>query len=280
MVDSRPVSGTTAYGRPARRAAGRSPPGRAGRRVRLPRRVRPRRRASRRRPRVELVDAEGAQRRRDLVSRDGWGRPRPRRAASTPPRSANALRAAWANLDHLVGQHRVHVGPSQQRLRHDHALHLDGARRDRGGLGVAPVVVDGAVQRCVGPGLESAVPIAWNSTSATAWSHWVTAMRAAEATVGSRSPVAWAARCGRPAGGPPAPAPAPGPTAPAARAGRSSQRGRQLGAERAEQALAPGVAGDADPLEGQRLLDDRPPLVDGAEHVGLGRPARRRRRPR
>ena len=39
-----------------------------------------------------------------------------------------------------------------------------------------------------------------------------------------------------------------------------------------QQPLAAGVAGDADPLEGHHVLHDRPALVDGAEHVGLGDP--------
>ena len=46
---------------------------------------------------------------------------------------------------------------------------------------------------------------------------------------------------------------------------------RQLLAEGGEQPLAAGVAGDADPLVGQRLADDRPALADAAEHgVGAG----------
>ena len=45
----------------------------------------------------------------------------------------------------------------------------------------------------------------------------------------------------------------------------------QLRAERRQQPLAAGVAGDADPLVGERLADDRPALADAAEHgVGAG----------
>jgi hypothetical protein len=49
--------------------------------------------------------------------------------------------------------------------------------------------------------------------------------------------------------------------------GVAEDTGRRL-----QQPLTTGVPRDADPLEGGDLLDDRPALVDGAEHVGLGDP--------
>ncbi len=42
------------------------------------------------------------------------------------------------------------------------------------------------------------------------------------------------------------------------------------GGRRREQAFAPGIPGDADPLEGHHVLHDRPARVDGSEDVGLG----------
>ena len=59
---------------------------------------------------------------------------------------------------------------------------------------------------------------------------------------------------------------------PRSSAGRSSQRSPSTDGRGGQQPLAAGVAGDADPLEGHHVLHDRPAVVDGAEHVGLGDP--------
>ena len=43
-----------------------------------------------------------------------------------------------------------------------------------------------------GPASSASCSSAWDSTSATDWSHWVTAMRADDASTSGSSPVAWA----------------------------------------------------------------------------------------
>ena len=204
------------------------------------------------------------------------------RAASTPPRSAKALRRGGAELDGLVGQDGFTSAAPQQRLRHDHALHLDRPRRHRRGLrGTAsgPRSRRGTARSVRLRGARRRA--AWKSSSATCWSHWVTAMRGR----GSASTSGGLARLLRPDG---PVGEQPGDAHLDQRAGpRGVHRRGQLvphaapaRAERGQQPFAPRVAGDADPLVGEGAADDGPALADAAEHrVGPGG-TRRRRTPR
>ena len=110
------------------------------------------------------------------------------------------------------------------------------------------------------------------STSALSWSSLVTAMRYAAASPGCDPPAALqrhnairqqpgAAAVRRACG-------SSGPQLGGQVVPAVAEHGRRGG----QQPFAAGVAGDADPLEGHHVLDDRPALVDRAEHVGLGDP--------
>ena len=131
---------------------------------------------------VEVVDAERAAARRPprWCARSGPPRPggprRRRRGPRTPWRRRRRTRSASS------GRTGFTRWPPEQRLRHDHPLHLDGARRRRwrparSASGPRP---RRAAARSV-PASSAVSSRAWNSTSATDWSHWVTAMRAVEA---------------------------------------------------------------------------------------------------
>ena len=163
------------------------------------------------------------------------------------------------------------LDPLEQRLGHDHALHLDRAGRDGGRLGVAPVVLDGAVERGARAGLDRLVLhrleqhlghrlVALGDRDAGRRGEHVGELAGGlgvDGAVGEQAGHPHLHQRARPLG--------------VERRRQVVPVRRQLLAERRQQPLAAGVARDADPLVGERLADDGPALADAAEHgVGPG----------
>ncbi len=147
--------------------------------------------------------------------------PPPRRRPCPPPRRSRARQRSGG------GSPPTTAGGADEGPGHDDPLDLDGAGRDRGGLRVAPVVLDGAGQRCArrrprrcgprGPG-RGARPrtgrtARWRCGPRWRWHR-------------SARPAPAPRRCGTPAAAPPAPAPgrAPTPTGSPAAGPRSRPR--------------------------------------------------------